>query len=60
MLENLLKDLKQDIEKDLPLNIDLKELSSALLPHLIAEYKKTPEYIMQKHQEQLFNQYRRK
>lgn len=59
MLENILKDLKQDIEKEIPLNIDLKALSSALLPHLIAEYKKTPEYIMQKHQEQLFKQFKK-
>lgn len=60
MLENLLKDLKQDIEKDLPLNIDLQELAKVLLPHIIAEYKKSHDYIIQKHQEQLFNQYRRK
>lgn len=59
MLENLEKELKQDITKDILLKINLQELSKAMLPHLLEEWKRNPFNIIEKHQEAIKRLYKK-
>ena len=58
MWNNFLQELKQDIEKDIELNIDMSKLAQSLYPYLKQLQKNDIEIIMEKHKQQLYNQIR--
>ena len=59
MLDNFLNELKQDIEKDIELNIDMSKLAQSLYPYIKELQNKDIENIMAKHKEDLYKRIRR-
>lgn len=48
-LNNFLKDIESQLTKDITLSLNYQDIAKNLYPFLIQEYKKSPQYLVEKH-----------